>query len=83
MAYELIYTKHAARDISKIDIVARKRIKKSLERLVKSPKTAGRRLTDSRLGDYRFRIGDYRVIYDIRGSKIVILRIGHRREIYR
>lgn len=83
MAYKLLYTKHAVKDISKIDIVARKRIKKSLERLVESPKTAGRRLTDSRLGDYRFRIGDYRVIYDIRGSKIVILRIGHRREIYR
>ena len=32
---------------------------------------------------YRFRIGDYRVICDIEGDEIVILRIGHRRDIYR
>ena len=37
-------------------------------------------LRDSKLGNYRFRIGDYRVIFDIEGSDIVILRVGHRRD---
>jgi len=32
---------------------------------------------------YRFRIGDYRVIFDFLGSKILIIRVGHRKEIYR
>jgi mRNA interferase RelE/StbE len=41
------------------------------------------KLSDPILGEYRFRIGDYRVIFDIKGSEIVILRVGHRREIYR
>ncbi len=41
------------------------------------------RLIDSSLGSYRFRIGDYRVIFDIDKDKIVVLRVGHRREIYR
>ncbi|MEO8326039.1 MAG: type II toxin-antitoxin system RelE/ParE family toxin [Nitrospirota bacterium] len=40
-------------------------------------------LTDSQLGSYRFRVGDYRIIFDLVGSEIVVLRIGHRREIYR
>ena len=32
---------------------------------------------------YRFRIGDYRVIFDVSGTIITILNLGHRREIYR
>ncbi|MBU7028007.1 MAG: type II toxin-antitoxin system RelE/ParE family toxin [Theionarchaea archaeon] len=32
---------------------------------------------------YRFRIGDCRVIFDIDGKTLVILRIGHRKRIYR
>jgi mRNA interferase RelE/StbE len=40
-------------------------------------------LTDSSLGSYRFRVGDYRIIFDIEGQDIVVLRIGHRRELYK
>ncbi|MEX2720679.1 MAG: type II toxin-antitoxin system RelE/ParE family toxin [Candidatus Wukongarchaeota archaeon] len=32
---------------------------------------------------YRFRIGKYRVIFDINGENMVILRIGHRKSIYK
>jgi len=42
-----------------------------------------RNLTDDRLGSYRFRIGDYRVIFDIEGDEIVVLRVGHRKDIYK
>ncbi len=40
-------------------------------------------MTDSSLGSYRFRVGDYRVIFDLEGEEIVVLRVGHRKEIYR
>jgi mRNA interferase RelE/StbE len=40
-------------------------------------------LRDAKLGTYRFRIGDYRVIFDIEGTDIVVLRVGHRKDIYR
>jgi len=40
-------------------------------------------LTDPELGSYRFRIGDYRVIFDIESNDIVVLRVGHRKEIYK
>ena len=40
-------------------------------------------LNDSRIGSYRFRIGNYRVIFDIKEDQIIILRVGHRGRIYR
>lgn len=40
-------------------------------------------LVRSELGSYRFRIGDYRVIFDLEDGAIVILLVGHRRDIYR
>jgi mRNA interferase RelE/StbE len=44
---------------------------------------SARKLISHRIGAYRFRIGDYRIIFDIDGENIVILRIGHRRDIYK
>lgn len=41
------------------------------------------KLTDPSIGTYRFRIGDYRVVFDIINDEIVVLAVGHRREIYR
>lgn len=41
------------------------------------------RLTDSDLGDYKFRIGDYRAIFEIRDGIVEILKIGNRKDIYR
>lgn len=41
------------------------------------------RLVNSELGSYRFRVGDYRIICDIKADVIEIFAIGHRREIYR
>lgn len=40
-------------------------------------------LTGSESGRWRFRIGDYRVIFKIIKDKIVILKIGHRKDVYR
>jgi len=42
-----------------------------------------RRLTNTDLGQFRLRVGDWRIVFDIDGSFVVVLRIGHRREIYR
>lgn len=83
MNYELIYTRRANRDIKRLDEQNKLRIKKQLELLSKSPLTYAEKLTNSAIGDYRFRVGDYRIIFDIDENKIIILRVGHRREIYR
>lgn len=83
MEYELVYTPRAARDIAKLDQATQERIKKTLERYKEAPFDHARKMVDPALGSYRFRIGDYRVIFDIEDNRIVVLRVGHRREIYR
>ena len=83
MAHRLVYTQRAARDISRLHRNIRKRIRKSLERYAENPFSYARKMTDPALGTYRFRIGEYRVIFDIEGDELVILRVGHRSDIYR
>lgn len=83
MSYRIIVTRRAQKDIKKLDLVVRKKIKNKLELLKKAPLKSSRKLISARLGTYRMRIGNYRVIFDVEKETVVILRIGHRREIYR
>lgn len=81
--YKLLYTKRALKDIQKLDIVVQKKIEKALKKLKQNPVIYSIKLLDKRLGSYRFRIGDHRVIFDLEGNKIIILRVGHRDKIYK
>jgi mRNA interferase RelE/StbE len=83
LKYRLIYTQRAAKDIEKLSLGTRKRIGQSLLRYQEEPLKHAVKLTDARLGTYRFRIGDYRVIFDLRDNDIIVLRVGHRNEIYK
>ena len=83
MKYKIIYTKRATKDISRLDLETKERIKEAMERYSEVPLNYARKMMDSSLGTYRFKIGDYRAIFDIEDDKIVVLRVGHRREIYR
>jgi mRNA interferase RelE/StbE len=81
--YRFVYTRRAERDIKKLEPNTKDRIGKVLLRYSEDPLRFAEKLSDPILGEYRFRIGDYRVIFDIKGDEIVVLRVGHRREIYR
>ncbi|MEW6107728.1 MAG: type II toxin-antitoxin system RelE/ParE family toxin [Nitrospirota bacterium] len=83
MKYRLIYTEKAFKDIKKLDPVSKKRLGDTLNRYKQDPLIHARELTDPQLGTYRFRVGDLRVIFDLHGGDIVILRVGHRKSIYR
>lgn len=83
MKYKLLYTKSAADDIQKLDRVTKKRIRQKLESYSNDPLGHAKKLINSALGSYRFRAGNYRIVFDLEGNKIIILRIGHRREIYK
>ena len=83
MSYRLVYTQKAVRDIDRLDAGVKNRIGATLLRFKDNPLQYAERLTDPELGGYRFRIGDYRVIFDIEGNDIVVLRAGHRKEIYK
>ncbi len=83
MIFRLLYTQTAVEDIKKLDTVVKKRIKKKLEEYSVKPLVFSKKLTNSAIGSYRFRIGNYRIVFDSDCDKIIILRIGHRREIFK
>lgn len=79
------FTKRALDDLKSLDKVTQKQILKKLRFYLESPDplSFAKRLTDPRDGDYRFRIGTYRVVFDIEANLAQILRIQHRKDVYR
>ena len=78
----------AERQLRKLDRAVQKRILDWLDDRIegcKNPRHFGEPLKGDRAGFWRYRIGDYRVLCDIKDSKLVVLAltIGHRRQVYR
>ena len=79
----------AERELDKLDPPVAKRILRFLYRRVAAlddPRSIGDALKGSRLGElWKYRIGDYRIIADIEDGalKILVIKIGNRREVYR
>ena len=82
MSYQLLYTKSAFNDVKKLDTITQKRIKKKIEEYSLNPILNAKKLINATIGEYRWRVGNYRIVFDIDKNKIIILRIGHRKEIY-
>jgi mRNA interferase RelE/StbE len=88
MAWKVEFTDIAERRIDKLDAEIQRRILKFFrERVVNAddPRALGEPLQGEFRGLWRFRIGDYRAICDIQKKAllVLVLDIGHRREIYR
>lgn len=84
MPYKLIYHPDVAKeDLPRIPRNLKETIRKAIEeRLVKEPFLYGEPLRQSLKGNRKLRVGDYRIIYRVKGEEIVILKSGHRREVY-
>lgn len=85
MLYKLLYHPDVVKkDLPKISSDQKKRIRCAIEgRLLENPILAGKPLRQSLKGHRKLRVGDWRVIYRIYKKDIIILKIGHRREVYR
>ncbi len=73
----------AWRDWKRLPPDVQVRLKEKLIRYAADSLRHAVKLTDPRLGRYRFRIGDYRVVFDIAEDTLQILAVGHRKDIYR
>ncbi len=84
MEYSLIYHPDVAKkDLPVIPVDIRKRIRTAIEeRLLNDPVKYGAPLRWSLKGFRKLRVGDYRVIYSFRKNRIIVLKIGHRKEVY-
>ncbi|MDB9456484.1 type II toxin-antitoxin system mRNA interferase toxin, RelE/StbE family [Dolichospermum circinale CS-534/05] len=85
MSYSVSFESESITDLDNLDQVVRLRILNKIQWLsVNFEQITPLSLTGQWLGFYKLRVGDYRVIYelDIEEQLIIIIRIGHRREIY-
>jgi mRNA interferase RelE/StbE len=84
-SYSLLYKKRAAKDIQKLSKQIQKRLKNKLEWFIaqENPLEFAEPLIKPADAQYRFRVGTYRVLFDVEDKNIVILHVQHRREVYR
>lgn len=87
MSYFIEYTENARKSLRKLDPSVRRLIKAWIDKNLidcDDPRSHGKGLTSNRFGQWRYRVGDYRILADIQDDKLVILviEIGHRSIMY-
>lgn len=83
MAYNVVYKKSVHRDLKELSKATARRVIEQLEKdLSKRPETYPV-LKGRFAGLRKYRVGDYRVIFAIIEKDALVLRIGHRRDIYK
>lgn len=82
--YEIVVSKSAAKELSKLPTKANNRIIKSILELADDPRPSGSVKLKGSSENWRIRIGDYRVIYAIDDEVMIVdvRKVGHRKDIY-
>ncbi len=85
MPYSIQFTSRARRDLEGLDRAAQLRQRTHIDRLAANPIPAGAKKLHGGEPYYRIRVGDYRVVYQVDGKQLVVIvvKIGHGKEIYR
>lgn len=81
---QIFYTRRAADDLQRLPQTLQRRIAAKMRFFAAQadPLRFAKRLTRVREGQFRFRIGDYRVIFDVEGDTIYVLKIAKRDDVY-
>ena len=85
MSYKIVFANSVKKDIKNIPKSVLKNIKSNIQMLESFPNVSNfKKLSSHYLADYRLRVGDYRILFDIDylNNEINILKIGHRKNIY-
>ena len=82
LRYEVQFKPRAVRDIARLPSRVQARLLARIEEMSNDLKGDVKRLTNS-TSEYRLRVGDYRVLFEVEEKTIIIYRIRHRREAYR
>jgi len=85
MKYKLLYKKPAVKQIQKLSPQIRKRLKSKLEWFINqnNPIEFSEPLTKPADAHYRYRVGDYRILFDAKDNNLIILYVQHRKDVYR
>jgi mRNA interferase RelE/StbE len=80
--YDVHFKPKAVKDIESLPPKMQTRILARIEEMSDNLKGNVKHLTDS-TPEYRLRVGEYRVLFELEGKAIIIYRVRHRREAYR
>jgi mRNA interferase RelE/StbE len=83
LAYKLSYKTSVAKDLKHLQKDETRRILNGIEERILPHPLSGKPLKGDFQGCYRYRFGDYRVIYSVIKEKVIILRIGNRKDVYK
>ncbi len=85
MSYKIIFTKESVKDIEKLDQTIKKQLYKKFLYFkdLDDIKVVAKKLHNHEAGEYRLRVGNFRIIFDLDKHTIVVLRIQHRKDVYR
>lgn len=85
MAFEVRFKKSVLKDVASLAKTDRERLLDAIERALAVDPYKGKALTGEFKGLYRRRVGNFRIVYQIEktSSSLLILRIGHRKDVYR
>jgi mRNA interferase RelE/StbE len=85
VTYTVHWARKTVKQLGKLDRTAQKKIILAVTKLADNPRPHGAKSLVTRPGEYRIRVGDYRVVYEIHDDRLVVLvvAVAHRREIYR
>lgn len=82
MAFEITYKKSVGKDLARLGKAEGRRILDKIEKELAARAASYPVLKGQFSGLRKLRVGDYRVIFAILGTQVLVLRIGHRREVY-
>jgi mRNA interferase RelE/StbE len=83
LAYNILYKKSVERDLKKLSKAEAYRVLTQVEKELSKTADTYPVLKGQFAGLRKYRVGDYRVIYAILGDDVLVLRIGHRKEVYK
>lgn len=85
MTYQVLLGKTAKSDLQHLEVAWQRRVTKQLLTLTTDPRPSGVTKLRGVENEWRIRVGAYRIIYEIDDEKrtVTVLRIRHRREVYR
>lgn len=84
MSYSLFIQRGAQKELAQLPEAAYEQVRDAIRKLEMNPRPRGCRKLSGREG-WRIRVGDYRIVYEIddKQQTILVLHVGHRRDVYR
>ena len=85
MSFDVVLKRSAEKEVAALDAETRGRVLEVLATLAENPRPSGAQKLRGPYDLWRIRVGDYRILYKIEGNvlKIYVVRVSHRREVYR